>query len=99
MLGRPDRSRRDLKDDDTAVRMCDFLDIDTESDGVEKAFRGTDRVSTRLRADHSARRLVRDTEDQMPSSFVGECHAVLTKTAAVDLSAGFLELEALILGR
>ena len=92
-------ARRNVEDQHPTVWMGDFFDVHTETDRLEELLRHRHRIAERLRADHRPRRLVADAQQQMPTAFIGQRHAVLVQPSVIELCLCFFELQALVFGR
>jgi hypothetical protein len=79
--------------------MRDLLDVYPEADSPKQLLGHGSGISKGLRVQDRTRRLVGDTEYQMPTTFIGQCHAVFIELVVVELCLRFLELQPLVFER
>ena len=93
------RARRNMEHHDATVRVVYSLDIHAKAERLEKFSRHADRIVHRGSANDRARRFVRDAQQHLSATFVGEGDAILAEFAEVELRLGFLKFQALMFGR
>ena len=87
-----------MKDNYSPLRMINLLDCYSEVEVLENFFLCTYGIPKRLRTDYGPRWFICDTQQQVPTSLIGDSHTVLVQLSAVELILCLFELQALVLG-
>jgi hypothetical protein len=99
MIGGSSRSTWNIKDQDAAVGVRNFVDGYPEAQLIQNPRLDLVQVAKGCCAHNAPWLLVADTEDQPPSSLVRDRNAISEQPRRVILVLGFLEFEPLGLAR